>query len=229
MSGVLEGTVALVTGASSGIGEATATALAEDGAVVVLAARRRDRLEQLAERIGGGTEKVLVLEVDVTDETQVNRMVADTVGRFGRLDTLVTQNIDGLHDRAGSRNVLKLHGDIWTVRCTGCGRESHDDRAPLPDLPPRCECGALLRPAVVWFGEFLPPGVWSKAEHASARADVFLIVGTSAVVHPAAGLIDVARMAGATTVEINPQATPYSDAVDYALRGPAGEILPTLL
>ena len=143
--------------------------------------------------------------------------------------TLITQNIDGLHDRAGSRNVLKLHGDIWTVRCTGCGRESQDDRTPLPDLPPRCECGALLRPAVVWFGEFLPPGVWSKAEHASARADVFLIVGTSAVVHPAAGLIDVARMAGATTVEINPQATPYSDAVDYALRGPAGEILPTLL
>jgi len=89
MSGVLEGTVALITGASSGIGEATALALAEDGAAVVLAARRRDRLEQLAGRIEGGTEKVLVLEVDVTDETQVNQMVADAVARFGRLDTLV--------------------------------------------------------------------------------------------------------------------------------------------
>jgi NADP-dependent 3-hydroxy acid dehydrogenase YdfG len=89
MSGVLEGTVALITGASSGIGEASAVALAEDGASVVLAARRRDRLEQLAERIGGGAAKVLVLEVDVTDEAQVQKMVADAVGQFGRLDTLI--------------------------------------------------------------------------------------------------------------------------------------------
>lgn len=143
--------------------------------------------------------------------------------------TLITQNIDGLHDRAGSRNIVKLHGDIWTVRCTGCGHESQDLRAPLTDLPPRCECGALLRPAVVWFGEFLPPRVWSKAEYAAAKAEVFLIVGTSAVVQPAAGLIDIARMGGSITVEINPQATAYSAGVDYSLRGPAGGILPNLL
>jgi NAD-dependent deacetylase len=143
--------------------------------------------------------------------------------------TLVTQNIDGLHDRAGSRNILKLHGDIWVVRCTACARESKDVRTPLPDLPPRCECGAMLRPAVVWFGEFLPPGVWSQAELAASRADLFLIVGTSAVVQPAASLIDVARWGGATTVEINPQPTAYSGQVDYSLRGPAGEILPQLL
>ena len=143
--------------------------------------------------------------------------------------TLITQNIDGLHDRGGSRNIVKLHGDIWMLRCTVCGREREDFRTPLPDLPPYCECGGLLRPAVVWFGEFLPPGVWSKAEFAASRADVFLTIGTSAVVYPAAGLIDVAKMGGATTVEINPQATSYSGDLDHSLRGPAGEILPKLI
>ena len=142
---------------------------------------------------------------------------------------LVTQNIDGLHDRAGSRNVVKLHGDIWMLRCTVCGREHQDLRAPLPDVPPYCECGRMLRPAVVWFGEFLPPGVWSKSELAASRAEVFLTIGTSAVVYPAAGLIDVAKAGGATVIEINPQETPYSGAVDYSLRGAAGDILPRIL
>src|ERR1019366_9154026 len=113
---------------------------------------------------------------------------------------LVTQNIDGLHDRAGSRNVVKLHGDIWMLRCTVCGREHQDLRAPLPDVPPYCECGRMLRPAVVWFGEFLPPGVWSKSELAASRAEAFLTIGTSAVVYPAAGLIDVAKAGGATVI-----------------------------
>ncbi len=143
--------------------------------------------------------------------------------------TLVTQNIDGLHDRAGSRNTVKLHGDIWRLRCLACEREGDDFRVPIPEIPPRCECGGVLRPAVVWFGEFLPPGVWSKAEMAASRAEVFLSIGTSAVVYPAAGLIDVARAGGALVVEINPQETPYSEAVHYSLRGPAGEILPQLI
>jgi NAD-dependent deacetylase len=142
---------------------------------------------------------------------------------------LVTQNIDGLHDRAGSRNIVKLHGDIWMLRCTMCGRERQDLRAPLPDLPPYCECGGMLRPGVVWFGEFLPPGVWWKAEFAASRADVFLTIGTSAVVYPAAGLIDIAKAGGATVIEVNPQETPYSEAVDHSLRGPAGGILPGIL
>lgn len=142
---------------------------------------------------------------------------------------LITQNIDGLHDRAGSRRIHKLHGDIWLVRCVGCGAERQDLRAPLPEIPPRCECGGLLRPGVVWFGEPLDAVVWTGAELASTAADVFIVIGTSAVVHPAAGLIDAAKMAGAKLVEINPDETPYSAMIDYVLRGRAGEILPSLV
>jgi NAD-dependent protein deacetylase/lipoamidase len=141
---------------------------------------------------------------------------------------LITQNVDGLHDRAGSRRILKLHGDIWTLRCAGCGREWRDLRAPLPELPPFCECGALLRPGVVWFGESLPPGIWAEAEQEASAADVFLAIGTSAVVYPAAGLIQIARRGGAVVLEINPEETPCSTVADYSLRGPSGEILPRL-
>jgi len=143
--------------------------------------------------------------------------------------TLITQNVDGLHDRAGSRRILKLHGDIWTVRCTGCGRQQQDERTPFPELPPRCECGALLRPGVVWFGEALPPQVWEAAEEAACAAEVFLVVGTSAVVYPAAGLAWAAKAAGAKVIEVNLEETPFSAQVDCSLRGRAGELLPRLI
>ncbi len=143
--------------------------------------------------------------------------------------TLVTQNVDGLHERAGNRRPLKLHGDIWNVRCTACGRERRDERVPMPELPPRCECGGLLRPAVVWFGEVLPSHAWDEAEHASRRGDVFLVVGTSAVVYPAAGLVWLAKATGARVIEINPDETPLSAEVDCSLRGKSGELLPQLI
>jgi NAD-dependent deacetylase len=143
--------------------------------------------------------------------------------------TLITQNVDGLHDLAGSRNVLKVHGDIWTVRCSVCARERQDRRLSIPDLPPRCVCGALERPGVVWFGEALPQDVWRCAEEAARQASVFLVVGTSAIVYPAAGLVNVARSAGARVVEINVAETPVSGIVDASLRGPAAEILPQLV
>ena len=142
---------------------------------------------------------------------------------------LITQNVDGLHDRAGSRNILKLHGDIWTVRCSGCGAERHESRTPLPYIPPRCKCGGMERPGVVWFGEGLPDDVWARAESATVKADLFLVIGTSAVVYPAAGLVDMAKSAGAVVVEINVAETPATRWVDYSLRGPAAEILPSLL
>src|ERR1700751_364570 len=87
--------------------------------------------------------------------------------RVGNL-TIITQNVDGLHDRAGSRRVLKVHGDIWTVRCVACGREREDCNVDSRELPPRCECGGIERPGVVWFGEGLPREIWARADHAAA-------------------------------------------------------------
>lgn len=143
--------------------------------------------------------------------------------------TLITQNVDGLHDLAGSGKILKLHGDIWRMLCTQCGANFPNRRVPLPKLPPHCACGGMARPGVVWFGEPLPEGMMKEAEHAVAAAQVFLIIGTSAVVYPAAGLIPFAKQAGARVIEINLEETAYSATVDCALQGLAGELLPQLL
>jgi NAD-dependent deacetylase len=143
--------------------------------------------------------------------------------------TLVTQNVDGLHDRAGSRNLRKVHGDIWTLRCTRCSRQWRDLRPSLPELPPHCECGALARPGVVWFGESLPEDVWSDAVEAARRAGLLLVIGTSAVVYPAAGLVQLAQSSGAKVVEINVAETPVSAQVDVSWRAPAAEALPQLI
>jgi NAD-dependent deacetylase len=157
-----------------------------------------------------------------------HRALAELARRSPKF-TLVTQNVDGLHDRAGSTGVLKVHGDIWTVRCVACGRERKDRRASIPELPPRCTCGGIERPGVVWFGESLPGDVWARAEDAAHNADLFLIIGTSAVVYPAAGLAELAKARGARVVEINIAETPVSHRVDASLRGSAAEILPQLL
>jgi NAD-dependent deacetylase len=143
--------------------------------------------------------------------------------------TLITQNVDGLHDRAGSRNILKVHGDIWEVRCLKCGARVVDLRAPFPVLPPQCQaCGGMLRPGVVWFGEALPEDIWAAAERAASAAQVFLVVGTSAQVYPAAGLARLAKRGGAAIVEVNVEQSGVTSIADYVFRGPAGEILPKL-
>jgi NAD-dependent deacetylase len=143
--------------------------------------------------------------------------------------TLITQNVDGLHDRAGSAQPLKLHGDIWTIRCTRCRRSWRDLNPRLNPLPPRCACGGMGRPGVVWFGESLPADTWQAAEQAARAAEVFLVIGTAAVVYPAAGLAAIAQRAGAKIIEVNLEVTPLSSGVDAVLRGPSGDILPDLL
>jgi NAD-dependent protein deacetylase/lipoamidase len=142
---------------------------------------------------------------------------------------LVTQNVDGLHERAGTRNVTRFHGTLSRLacrrRCPRSSAEGWEHEGPLPELPPRCpDCGGLARPGVVWFGEAIPPAALREATEA-VDCDVFLTVGTSALVYPAAGLVDEARARGAWTVEINRDATAATGGVDLALSGPAEVVL----
>ncbi len=141
---------------------------------------------------------------------------------------LITQNVDRLHHAAGSKNLVELHGNIWDVRCSGC--EAVWDRTGI-ELPPepRCEdCGAWLRPAVVWFGEDLPAEAMQTAMEWTCRAEVFLVVGTSGVVWPAAGLADLARQHGARVIEVNLELPPSTQGA-IGLEGKSGEVLPLLI
>lgn len=142
---------------------------------------------------------------------------------------LVTQNVDGLHRAAGSQRVLELHGALARVRCTRCSFKAEWPDEILPELPACPACSRLLRPDIVWFHERLPEDVWMEAEAAVFDCQCLLVVGTSAVVYPAAGLIDVARDAGAKVIEVNKEPTPASDGVDVSLFGPSGQLLPALL
>ena len=177
--------------------------------------------------------------------------------RFAEL-TVVTQNVDGLHQRAGSRNVVELHGSIWRARCTVCGlvhdipreAEAHSPEAGRPEdsaadnrnaddreaadrresgRPEACrDCGNALRPDVVLFGEMLPAGAFEFAAQRAAACELCLVIGTSGLVYPAAGLPEIAKSAGAFVCEVNPERTPLSDSCDATLMGRAGEVLPQL-
>ena len=124
---------------------------------------------------------------------------------------------------------MELHGSLWKVRCTADGRIAEDRRVSIEELPPRCECGALLRPHIVWFGEALASEDLDRAVEAAQRAELFLVVGTSGVVQPAASLAAIAREQGAHVVEINLEETPLTPLAQESHRGAAAEILPALL
>jgi NAD-dependent deacetylase len=143
--------------------------------------------------------------------------------------TLITQNIDGLHQAAGSRHVLEVHGRLSRVRCSACAYKADLPGEELPPLPRCPECDELLRPDVVWFEEMLPEDVWDEACRETERCHAFLVVGTSAVVYPAAGLILTARQAGAAVLEFNLEATQASDIALVCLHGPSGRLLPEVV
>jgi NAD-dependent deacetylase len=142
---------------------------------------------------------------------------------------LITQNVDGLHHRAGSQDLIELHGNIWRDRCMDCEKRYEAEDYSKADALPTCECGGRLRPDVVWFGEWLPPGAMEAAHAKAAESELFLSIGTSAVVRPAADLPIVAKRNGSYLVEINPEPTPLSGMADATLFGSAGEVLPALL
>lgn len=144
--------------------------------------------------------------------------------------TVITQNIDNLHRRAGSRTVYELHGNIERNYCIGCGMKYPDEKIPAFDGAPRCtQCSGLIRPDVVWFGELLPAEEWNASVAAAERADVFFSLGTSAVVYPAASLPVTAKRAGAYVIEINIEPTELSHQMDEVLLGKSGDLLPRLV
>jgi NAD-dependent protein deacetylase/lipoamidase len=146
--------------------------------------------------------------------------------RFADL-CLVTQNIDGLHQLAGSQDVIELHGSIWSARCTVCHERQKINREGQRE--DACfSCGDAVRPDVVLFGEMLPPGAFERAAEAAANSELCFVIGTSALVYPAAALPEIARDAGAFVCEVNPERTPLSDVCDEVLTGKAGEVLPML-
>ncbi len=143
--------------------------------------------------------------------------------------TLVTQNVDGLHHRAGSKNVLELHGNITRFKCFD-DNDPVESWHPTPEVPPRCpRCGGLVRPDIVWFGEALPVEALLAAQKASAESDVFFSIGTSSLVYPAAGLPLLALEGRAVVVEVNPNPTSLSRQATHSFQAPAGEFLPELV
>jgi len=168
---------------------------------------------------------------DVLDKAQPNQAhiaLADWE-RFCPEFTLITQNVDGLHKAAGSRNTIELHGNLKINRCLSCSKESDIETVKFEGKVPVCDCGGMLRPGVVWFGEMLPEAAIQTAFEVSRTCDLFLVIGTSAVVYPAASLPEVAKASGSTVIEINPEPTSLTRWADYSLSNNAGDILPQLV
>jgi len=142
---------------------------------------------------------------------------------------LITQNVDGLHGRSGVRKMVEIHGNLWRVRCMKEGTTSMLMDVPLSEIPPRCKCGALLRPDVVWFGESIPTLALEQSFRALEMCDTLIVAGTSGAVYPVASFPETVKSNGGFVIEINTEATPVSSIADISLCGRSGEILPALV
>ena len=176
---------------------------------------------------------ILVREMkDVVDRARPNagHMNLARLEAAGRLSTVITQNVDSLHQKAGSRDVIEFHGPFAVQRCMKCNRTIPTEKVSLDVLPPLCECGGILRPDCVFFGEAIPEEALERSYELSSTCDVMLVIGTSAVVQPAASMPRVAKRAGAKIIEINTDVTPLSSSLtDILLKGSAGEVLENIL
>lgn len=221
--------VVVLTGAGISAESGVPTFRGEDGLW------RRYRAEELATPQAFATEPTVVWEwydwrrglIAGCEPNAAHRVLVQMERRCEDF-TLITQNVDDLHHRAGSERAVWLHGSIWQVRCTSEGTVRDNHEVPLHQLPPRCPCGALLRPHVVWFGETLDPSVLNAAYEAAERCDLMLVVGTSALVQPAASLPVMAKSKGAYLIEVNLERTLLSRYADEIVLGPAAEELPRL-
>ncbi|MEE9591498.1 MAG: NAD-dependent deacylase [Thermodesulfobacteriota bacterium] len=222
--------VTILTGAGISAESGVPTFRGEDGLW------RNYRAEELATPQAFKRDPVLVWEwynmrrerLSDIEPNQAHYALARLEKRVGDF-TLITQNVDGLHEKGGSRNIIELHGNIWRVRCTGCGgiKDNHD--VPIDILPYCVDCGGLLRPHIVWFGEMLPDDVLSSAYSALEICKIMIVVGTSGIVQPAASMAYTAKRAGAYVIEVNLEMTPNSGIVDRTIIGKAAEILPLLI
>jgi len=149
---------------------------------------------------------------------------------LGYLQTIITQNVDGLHQMAGNTDVIEFHGSFAVMECLACRREINTADVTLEEMPPKCTCGGILRPACVFFGELIPPQHLTRSQAVAARCDLMLVIGTSAVVQPAAFMPVIAKQSGAVVIEINRESTPLTHTTsDYLLKGRAGEIMQAIL
>jgi NAD-dependent deacetylase len=195
------------------------------------------RFEDLASPEGFAADPLLVWKfysqrrrgLDSVTPNAAHRALVEVEHQLGDRFLLVTQNVDGLHAAAGSQRIVEMHGNIMRTKCIGCRRAPFADRASHDTLPPCDECGELLRPDVVWFGEAIPTQALGAIEAFLRHPDVvFLAVGTSGVVYPAAGIVDVVKRAGGTTWLVNAEPPANASRFDHVKIGPAGTVLPAL-